>query len=266
MLDRVEAVKRVLLVGVPDEVCTSVENALAPAKLDVAASPSGRHGQATLARRRFDGVLVNSVLPDMAMADFLAALRRRESPNLRAGVVLLTPHRTRLSAEVHVGRGVNRVVDIEHIDLLLGDVLARLFRIAPRVPLIVPSRIDVDARGFPRRIFCQTVNVSSSGMLLRVPHTVQPGTELGFGLYLPAEGEPIAGRARTVRRADEGREPSPGVGVSFSEFSAGDEERLVNNLTRVRTRTRMTLGDETALAAEPSLGDGRFRTAGVRGN
>jgi CheY-like chemotaxis protein len=259
VLDRVEAVRRVLLVAASEDVCRSVREALTPAKLEIAASPSGGDGQATLARRRFDGVLINSALPDMPMTEFLAALRRRGSPNQRAAVVLLTPHRARLGAEVHLGRGVNRVVDVEHIDLLLGDVLTRLFQIAPRLPMIVPSRIDVDARGFPRRIFCQTVNVSTSGMLVRVPHTVQPGTELGFGLFLPAEKLPIAGHGRAVRRTDEGREPSPGVGVSFSEFSEGDEERLLRNLARIRTRGGAASGNNATPADEPRVaGDGSY--------
>ena len=252
MLDRVEAVKRVLLVGASEDVRRSVQEALTPAKLDITTSPSGGHGQATLARWRFDGVLINSVLPDMPMAEFLAPLRRRESPNRGAAVVLLTPHGARLGAEIHLGRGVNRVVDIEHIDLLLGDVLGRLFRIAPRLPIKVPSRIDVDARGFPRRIFCQTVNVSTSGMQVRVPHTVQPGTELAFGLFLPAEEVPIAGRGRAVRRTDEGREPSPGVGVNFSEFSEGDEERLLRDLARLGAREAAALKNNAAPADETS--------------
>lgn len=115
----------------------------------------------------------------------------------------------------------------------LRSTLERLLDVAPRVRATLPSRIEVAGLGFARRFFCQTVNVSTSGMLLRVPHSLRPGTELRFELFVSAAAPPVRGHARVVRLARPDREPFPAVGVAFRHLEADDKARLSAHLERL---------------------------------
>jgi hypothetical protein len=69
-------------------------------------------------------------------------------------------------------------------------------------------------------------------MLLRGhTHSLRPLS--GVELFMPGDVEPVRGRARVVRQTLPPREPMPGIGVSFSSFSNGDEARLRSHLQRL---------------------------------
>jgi hypothetical protein len=129
--------------------------------------------------------------------------------------------------------GVNRVVLLPEMDRALRPTLERLLDVAPRVRATLPSRIEVAGPGFSRRLFCQTVNVSATGMLLRVPHSLRPGTQFRFELFVSSAVPPVRGEARVVRLARPDREPFPAVGVVFSHLAADDQTRLVTHLQRL---------------------------------
>jgi hypothetical protein len=131
---------------------------------------------------------------------------------------------------VYLGRGANRVITIEDSIATLPKALERLLQVAPRFPVKVPGRVEVRERGMARRLFCQTVNISMTGMLLRLPHSYRPGTDLGFELLFADASEPLCGSARVVRATVERREPFPGVGVTFSAFQLGHQVRLASLL------------------------------------
>jgi c-di-GMP-binding flagellar brake protein YcgR len=123
-------------------------------------------------------------------------------------------------------------VTLEEVELRLADVLDRLLSAAPRVPLTIPSRVEVVAEEQSKRVTCRTVNISSTGMLLDLPHAFRPGTVLAFELMLPGSRQPIRGRARVVRGTTQPSEPFRGVGVVFAAFEGSNEDRLVSYLER----------------------------------
>jgi len=161
---------------------------------------------------------------------FLHAVRNPESPCRTSGLVLLTTEKWRREAESYVGRGANRVLAMEEVPEALPEVLRPLFQVAPRVAMRIPSRIEVIGQAFPRRVICETVNISTTGMLLRVPHSVPPPTELRFELFIPGLEHPIRGEIRVVRQSRQGREAYPGIAVTFSRFEGGGGELLALQL------------------------------------
>jgi hypothetical protein len=180
----------------------------------------------------YDALAVAYPLPGAPMSSFLAALRKTECPCRSSSVVLIAHERHRAEAEMYLGRGANRVVAWEEVELRLAEVLDRLFSTAPRLPLTIPSRIQEVADRPARRLDCRTVNISATGMLLDLPNSFSPGTVLAFELMLPGSHEPIRGRARVVRRTAEPREPFSGVGVVFAAFDESNEGRLSSYLGR----------------------------------
>ena len=77
-----------------------------------------------------------------------------------------------------------------------------------------------------RSVACRTVNVSSSGMLLRLSEAYRPGTIVVFEMGLPGSTRPVCGHARVVRRTSVRREPFPGVGVAFAGLHENARSRL----------------------------------------
>ncbi|HVN30650.1 MAG TPA: PilZ domain-containing protein [Thermoanaerobaculaceae bacterium] len=180
----------------------------------------------------YDALAVAYPLRGAPMSTFLAALRKPACPCRSSSVVLVAHERYRAEAEMYLGRGANRVVSWEEVELRLPEVLDRLFSTAPRLPLTIPSRIQEVADRPAKRLDCRTVNISTTGMLLDVPNTFRPGTVLAFELILPGSHEPIRGRARVVRRTAEPTEPFSGVGVVFAAFDESNEGRLTSYLDR----------------------------------
>lgn len=230
---REQAQGTVILVGLDEADAEQVRSALLPLGVAVVTSPDGKSALDLAPFRKATGLIVTYPLPDLPMSVFLDAVRRRGSAWQSTALLLLTGAALRSDAEVYVGRGANRVVAIEEAGLVLGDLLERLLATAPRVAIKVPGRIEVRIDNYVRKVLCQTWNLSSSGMLLRGPHTYPASTELGFELFMPGDTEPVRGRGRVVRQTLPPREPMPGIGVAFSSFSNGDETRFLSHLNRL---------------------------------
>jgi len=225
--------RSVMLVGLDGPSVEKVRAALLPTGVTVHTAPDGKVALGQAPTIRISGLIVAYPLPDLPMSVFLDAVRRRGSAWQSAALLIVTGQGLRADAEVYVGRGASRVVDIEDAGLVLSGLLERLLETAPRVAVKVPGRIEVRNDSYVRRVLCQTWNLSVTGALLRGPHTYPPATEIGFELFMPGDTEPVRGRARVVRQTLPPREPMPGIGVEFSSFANGDEARLRSHLQRL---------------------------------
>jgi CheY-like chemotaxis protein len=230
-----EAGRKVLTVGFERALRGRMDESLAPLGHRLTTAGDGPKGLRLAARRRFDALLVSHPVAGAPTSRFLYAVRGPGSACRSSPLVLVTPERSRRDAEAYLGRGATRVMALEEVPQALPAVLGPLFTIAPRTNLHVPTRIEVVGQPFPRRFFCETVNLSSSGMLLRMPHSLPRATALRFELFLPGLARPLRGEGRVVRLTLQGREPFPGVAVEFRSFSGSDSETLATRLRPDRT-------------------------------
>ncbi len=221
-----ESGRKLLMVGFERATRGPVDEGLAPLGYHLTAAGSPVSGLRLAVRQRYDALLVSHPMTGGPTLGFLHAVRRPGSRSRGSGLVLLTPEKCRREAEGFVGRGANRVLALEELPEALPPVLEPLLQVEPRVAMRVPSRIEVIGQRFPRRVICETVNVSASGMLLRVPHSVPAPTELSFELFIPGLSRTIRGEAIVVRHSRQGREPYPGIAVRFRQFEEGSEELL----------------------------------------
>ena len=136
-------------------------------------------------------------------------------------------------AEAHVGKGANRVLQASAQPAALQQVLPAIIEVAPRVQLRALARLDVPSKLGTTRVLCQTVNVSSSGMLVRIDETYPIGTEIGFELTVPGERGPIRGQAEVVRHTSQRRERVTGVALRFRSILGEDQDRLVQHLSQL---------------------------------
>ncbi len=230
--DRVENGRTLLMVGFERTVRGRVGESLAPLGHRLSAAGDGPRALRLTSRRRFDALLVSHPLAGAPTSRFLHDVRDPESACRTSPLVLVAPETHRRDAETYLGRGATRVLALEQVADALPEVLPPLLEVARRASLKVPIRVEVLGQAFPRRVFCETVNVSTSGMLLRVPHTLPCATELRFELFIPGLAEPVCGQARVVRRTEQRGEPYPGIGVRFVSFAGADFEILAARLTR----------------------------------
>jgi PilZ domain len=174
----------------------------------------------------YDAVVIALPIPDMSTERLLDFLRRENSSCKHSAVVLIAP-------ESHIGKGANRVLAASSPASVLQHVLPGIIGVAPRVPLRALARLEVPSEFGTTRVLCQTVNVSSSGMLLRIDETYAIGTEIGFELTVPGEPGPIRGQAEVVRHATQRRERLTGVALRFRSIQVEDQDRLVQHLSQL---------------------------------
>ncbi len=218
-----------LLVGFEDAMRGRLLEGVARFGPRVTEAEDGSSGLRLAQRGRFDALLVSHPLPSAPTAGFLEAVRHPESPCRTSGLVLVAPERFRRDAEAYIGHGANRVLATERVGQALSPTLQPLLRVPFRSALRLPVRLEVAGRAALRRILCETVNLSTHGALLRVPHSLPTGTELSFEIYLPGQ-RPVAGAARVVRQTAQRREPYPGIGIEFTDLGRGCEAFLADRL------------------------------------
>lgn len=181
----------------------------------------------------YDAIVVAYPPPDLPVERLLDVIRREGSTCRRAAVVMLTDDAHVAEASWFVGRGANRVIDVEAAAGELQETLAALISAAPRIPLRALTRLEVPSDLGPLRVLCQTVNVSLSGMLIRIDERFDLGSTLGFELTVPGEAAPVRGSAEVIRHSMQRREPVQGVGLRFSSFRGDDQGRFVASIARL---------------------------------
>jgi|YNPBryunderm2012_1023409.scaffolds.fasta_scaffold10047_3 CheY-like chemotaxis protein len=222
----------VLLVGFDEAGSKALSQVLRRHHFTVSAAPPAAALQQATATA-VDAVVASYPLAIDSTQAFLSTLRRLTSASRSAAFVFVATSATRSSAEAFVGWGANRVVAVDDAPRMLPGLLDRLLRVAPRISVRGVCRLDLTNQALAHRVLCQTVNVSATGMLVRLPRVLPLGAELRFELILRPDFTPVSGRARVVRHTVDRHEPYTGVGITFSELHGDGETRLQEQLTRL---------------------------------
>jgi hypothetical protein len=184
----------------------------------------------SLSSPRF-GVVVTGYPADASEYDaFLDAVRGAGSGSTRVGLILLAARDRFGDARRLVGRGVNRVIPLDQIEEELLPAIVELFDVAPRTGLRLPARITSRSQTRYLTEWCETENLSTSGMLVRSATVFPAGTKLEFALEVPREALPIRGEVQVCRVTDRSREGTEGFGARFVAFRGPDETRLTHIL------------------------------------
>jgi len=180
----------------------------------------------------FHLLVMEHPLAELRTEDMVFALRSRDSASRGAGLVIVVPDDETESLQPLLGRGVNRLVrrsDAAELMVAVADLLA----VAPRRSLRAVVQLEVSLAGRRNRTLVQTVNLSSSGMLIRGAGRHFPvGSQIRFELLLPGQPAPIRGVAEVVRHAHWQRERIDGFGLRFRTLEGDGGPRLDQYLTR----------------------------------
>ena len=221
---------QILVTGVDDPVYNAVVNVLSPLGFDIHRAPWDGYLSDHVQITPFDVVIVGLQPEDAAFNSFLKALRTRGSACHHSGVILVAPHPITELAEKYIGRGANKLLDERAVSSKLQDIVSELVGVAPRTPVTMNARIKIYVQGKPVQSFCQTQNLSASGVLIRGFGHYPQGSKIDFEISLPTDSAPIRGSGTISRRSQRRTEGIDGLGIKFTSFHGTDQRRLADFL------------------------------------
>ncbi len=193
-------------------------------EVDWVATPEA--GVNLASEQRFDVVILDAEPADWSLEEVVRRLRGGASPSRNAAIMVLAEPDQVDAARALKAKGVNRVMLISDPPQMICEQMAGLLEVAPRVALRVPMNLQTALGNRGREIFCQTVNLSATGMLVRTQARPQLGSPVVFQLHLSEKLGAVIGRGEMVRHATRFQGGFDGVGVRFKGFADDGAARL----------------------------------------
>lgn len=203
-----------------------------------------------LAREELFDVIVSSAEPEEMTLELIVRSYRASASLSRNAVIMVLAKPDRVDeARQLKDRGVNRVMLVSDPPQIIGDQMASLLEVAPRSSVRLPMNLQASVGNKGRELFCQTINLSASGMLVRTTHKPQLGSMVVFQIHIPNQMDPITGRGEMVRHADKHQGGFDGVGVRFASFADDGAIRLKKYVEELAVQA--ATADETAPSSDP---------------
>ncbi len=217
--------RRVLTVGLGVEEFVQVAPCLDSQHFDVDRFPTTRGALELVACHVIDVLLVRFALHDASLRAFLQAVRDKSSPCRHSPLVLLARGDELPEARRYLGRGANRVLDLDGDRQKLQDTVARLLRVAPRKNCEFIAQLEIKNGHSRDWVLCRSLNGSATGVLLETDRRIPTGTLVNFEFTLPAIAKPVTGRGEVIRHTLAERESTHGIGLRFLSFGK-DSQRF----------------------------------------
>jgi len=217
---------RVLVAGIEREAFEGFAPVLKRREMQVDRVSSPEAGVALAGSAKFDVIILDAEPREQSLAEVVRAMRSPQSPSRGAAILVLTEPNSVEETQALLGHGVNRVMLVGDPPEIIGQQVAVLLEVAPRVETRLSTRLDTALGDSANQLFCQTENVSASGMLVRTQRRLEIGEMVAFEIHLGDQEGPIAGRGEVRRYARPDREGVDGIGIHFLGFAAGGEDRL----------------------------------------
>jgi hypothetical protein len=234
MNHKAENQRHVLLVGAPRSGAHQIAPLLRRADFDVHSVEASQFVLDLIMGTAFELLIVGYPLPEIDIHELLGAIRDCGSGCRRAGVLLLARTGFLEAAQSLVTFGANRAVGENWAESRVWQAVGDLLSISPRADLRSMVYADIAGDDNTDRLLYRSVNVSSSGMLLKGLDHPSPGTRFDFSFRLPSEPRPVEGNAEIVRRADLKREGFRGIGARFTSIHEEGLYRLERYITYSR--------------------------------
>lgn len=223
--------KRIVLTRLDEETFARAAEALAEDDLELQHAPWDDNTLDLVQSTHFDAIIIGFPGPITPLRRFVECVRAPGSACRNSGVILLADPQHVQAAQAFVGVGINRAIASDNAQELLAASITELAAVAPRLALRAPTRVVLHLDERPLRTFCQTENVSASGMLLRGFGHYPPGTAIEFEINIPGQSDPIRGTATITRTTNLSLERLEGVGARFESFIGQDRARLTDYLS-----------------------------------
>jgi DNA-binding NarL/FixJ family response regulator len=222
--------KNIVLTRMDQETFARAAAALASDEINLHHAPWDDNTLDLVQSTKFDVIIIGFPGPITPLRRFVECVRAPGSACQKSGVILLADPQHIDAAQAFVGVGINRAIPSDNAEELLAASITELASVAPRLALRAPTRVVLKLEQRPLRTFCQTENISESGMLLRGFGHYPPGTTIDFEINIPGQCDPIRGTATIARTTNVNLERMEGVGARFQTFMGQDGYRLTEYL------------------------------------
>lgn len=228
--------RRILAAGIERGTFEELAPVLSREELQVDWVATPEAGVNLASKQRYDVVILDAEPVEWTLEEVVQKLRKGVSPSRNAAIMVLAEPDQVDAARALKSRGVNRVMLISDPPQMICQQMAGLLEVAPRVALRVPMNLQTSLGNRGREIFCQTVNLSATGMLVRTEARPQLGSPVVFQLHLSESLGEVIGRGEMVRHASRFQGGFDGVGVRFKAFADDGAARLQQYLRELASK------------------------------
>lgn len=221
-----KTIRNVLIVGVETDFHRRFEPLLKRRHFDVDRVAEAGCALALVQAVAIDVLVLRYPLGNPSAEDLLKTIRADSSPCRRSAVLLLASPADLSKARRLADGDRTQVVSIDADYGVLQETVARLLRAAPRLSVRITIRLEAMLRNGSTMVLTQTENVSSGGMLVRVRKPQPVDAKLRFELLLPEDSAPVKGTGEVVRHTRDWRGDVSGVGIKYTTFENGGNQRL----------------------------------------
>lgn len=214
---------KILVVDDDPDVMKATKTVIQSLGYEVLALSDSREAAERINRQKFDGIFVDSRMPNMDGVELVRHIRN-SSTNNSVPIVMLTGYDDVETMRAGFRAGITffmgkppDIKQVSNILKLMQDVMLREKRSYVRLPL----RTVVTCRSDPYRFTSASLNISEGGMLLETSGGLEIGREVEVRFSVPQSPSTLNPRARVVRR-----EPPDRMGVQFVDLSFEDRNAI----------------------------------------
>ena len=197
-------------------------------KVDWVATPEA--GVALAVKNRYDVIIMDAEPCDWPLTKVVSEFRSSHSPSCDAAIMVLSEPDQVDAARALKSRGVNRVMLISDPPDMIREQMFSLLAVAPRTSVRLPTNLETALGNTGSELFCQTENLSATGMFIKTRHRPPLGSTVVFKIHLADEGGTIFGRGEMVRHSSPDQAGIDGVAVRFLSFARDGALRLQDYL------------------------------------
>jgi len=180
-------------------------------------------GVSMACKSRYDVIIMDAEPCQRPLEKMVRELRARGSSSRDAAILILAERALK-------SHGVNRIMLVSDPPEIIREQMRTLLDVAPRATVRLPTNLDSILGDTGRELFCQTENLSMSGMLVKTRHRPQLGSKVTFKIDLSDPVGTILGRGEFVRHSTPGQGSVDGLGVKFLSFANDGAQMLQDYL------------------------------------
>jgi PilZ domain len=208
-------------------------------------------GVALAKKSRYDVIIMDAEPCERPLEDVIRELRASKSLSRDAAVLILVEPDQVDAVRALKSHGVNRIMLISDPPEIIREQMTTLLDVAPRATVRLPTNLESVLGDTGRELYCQTENLSMSGMLVKTRHRPQLGSKVTFKIDLSDPVGTILGRGEFVRHSTPDQGSVDGLGVKFLSFADDGAQLLQNYLDRLNREPDPTPATRSATDTPP---------------
>lgn len=174
----------------------------------------------------FDLVIFDADVREGSLGQVVDEIRDGMSASRNCSLLVLARPGSVDAARELIGRGVNRVMLLDDPPEVIGQQVADLLHIAPRVNLRFSTQLQTSVADSGVEVLGEVVNLSNTGMLVETDTLFEPGEQVVLTINLGGAHGSVTAKGEVVRQAHSERGGIDGIGIRFVSFAGDGREKI----------------------------------------